>query len=297
MNKIGLSLFPFLFLAFWGCEGDHSEHSALSLIYPDGQESLIIGESYTIRWNAPESSTLRIDLYQNGDFVSNIVEEISDTIAYNWQIAEIIPSGKNYSIQISNLNDPYWQVQSKSAFQLLEPGIESIFFDARDGTTYRTVNIGDQTWLAENFRFDAGEGAFCYWYDTSLCMTLGRLYTLEAALAAQPDGWHLPTDDEWKELERYLGMRSDELHNFGSRGLFIGKLLRIDGGSGFDAVFSGYYNGCFEKFGHVSYESHFWSSSKSDDRKPIIRIIRNTDEVMRLASNCHQGCSVRYIKD
>ena len=297
MTKIvSLLLFSLLF-SIWGCEEDHFDSSTLSLIYPDGPESLIIGKTYHIRWNAPGGSTLRIDLYQNATFVNNIVEEISNIGVYGWLIPDIIPGGTSYRIKISDLNDPTIQAISKNAFQLLEPGEQSTFFDARDGRTYSTVKLGEQTWIAENFTYDPGEGTFCYLNDTSFCMTLGRLYTQEAALASQPDGWHLPSDSEWKELELYLGMEPDELNVFGLRGQSIGELLRIKGGSGFNAIFSGYYNGCFEMFGHKSYESHFWTSSRSKDGTPIIRIIGNGGGISRLETNCHAGSSVRYIKD
>ena len=297
MNKIASFLLVSLLFSFWGCEEDHFDGSTLSLIYPDGPESLILGEQYNIRWNAPESAALRLDLYQNANFVCSIAEEISNGGKYSWFIPDTIPCGTNYRIKISDIHDPSIQVISKKPFRLLEPGKESTFFDPRDGRTYKTVKLGEQTWIAENFKYDPGDGTFCYFNDTTFCETRGRLYTQEAALASQPAGWHLPSDSEWKELERYLGMQPDELEIFGTRGQYIGELLRINGGSGFNAVFSGYYNGCAEKFGHISYETHFWTSSRSKDGFPIVRIIGNTGGIIRLQSSCHMGSSVRYIKD
>ena len=39
----------------------------------------------------------------------------------------------------------------------------------------------------------------------------GLLYTYDAALKALPDGWRLPTDEDWKKLETELYMDGDEL--------------------------------------------------------------------------------------
>lgn len=151
--------------------------------------------------------------------------------------------------------------------------------------------------MAENFKYDPGEGTFCHLNDTSFCEILGRLYTQKAAISSQSEGWHLPTDAEWKAMERFLGMAPDVLDAFGTRGHAIGELMRIEEGSGFNALNRGYSNGCFEMFGHKSYESHFWISSRSGEGSSIIKIIGKEGGIIRLRSSCHMGSSVRYIKD
>jgi uncharacterized protein (TIGR02145 family) len=113
-----------------------------------------------------------------------------------------------------------------------------------------------------------------------------------------PPGWHLPTDDDWKILESYLGMEPSEINNFGRRGRFSGKLLSNGGGSGFDAVHGGYQNSCVNGYGHQIFEGHYWTSSLTDDRKPIIRVFpAGTGEISRVATICHGASSIRYIQD
>jgi uncharacterized protein (TIGR02145 family) len=69
------------------------------------------------------------------------------------------------------------------------------------GREYEAVLIGEQTWMAENLKL-AAEGSVCYEDD---CETYGRLYDLETAKGVCPDGWHLPTRDEWSLLSDHIG--------------------------------------------------------------------------------------------
>jgi uncharacterized protein (TIGR02145 family) len=93
-----------------------------------------------------------------------------------------------------------------------------------DGNVYRSVTIGNQTWMAENLKGTRySDGAvienFCYNDDTVYAKQYGRLYRWAAAMknaassssnpsrvqGASPAGWHLPSDAEWQELVNTLG--------------------------------------------------------------------------------------------
>ncbi len=76
--------------------------------------------------------------------------------------------------------------------------------DLRDDRRYKTVIIGDQTWMAENLNFKTN-GSWCYKGKNKNCEKYGRLYTWDAAKMACPLGWHLPTDSEWKQLIEMAG--------------------------------------------------------------------------------------------
>ena len=96
-----------------------------------------------------------------------------------------------------------------------------------EGNVYRTVTIGKQTWLAENLRvmtFQDGSKVntgFIPDDDESKLKTYGRLYdwhdvTDERNLC--PDGWRIASDDDWKELEKAIGISESELDKEGWRG-------------------------------------------------------------------------------
>ena len=55
------------------------------------------------------------------------------------------------------------------------------FTDARDGETYRTIQIGNQVWMAENLRFKT-DGSYAPNNDESNVAKFGRLYTWTKAL-------------------------------------------------------------------------------------------------------------------
>ena len=88
------------------------------------------------------------------------------------------------------------------------------FTDARDGQSYDVVQIGSQTWMAENLNYAAvaesganasGNGAYCPDGDERNCKRMGRLYTWAAAQTACPEGWRLPTREDFVALAKAAG--------------------------------------------------------------------------------------------
>jgi len=98
-----------------------------------------------------------------------------------------------------------------------------------DGNIHHTVTIGAQVWMVENLkvtRYRDGTtiptetndtvwsmlttGALC-WYDNDSGTykdTYGALYNFYAVIDDRglcPEGWHVPTETEWRELETFLG--------------------------------------------------------------------------------------------
>lgn len=200
-----------------------------------------------------------------------------------------------------------------------------------EGNVYNTIQIGNQLWMADNLRTtkyrdgDAikdttgsttwellDEGAYCsYNHDDNFVSLYGRLYNWFAVndhRGLAPDGWHIPSDDEWKELEEYLGMSQEETDMVGSReNNEVGLKLKSTSGwydegngtneSGFTAVPSGFC-GNYGDFDGDGYDAIFWSSTLSSEGVPWRRGLGFIAiGVARYSNGKNYGFSVRCIKD
>ncbi len=77
------------------------------------------------------------------------------------------------------------------------------FIDARDGREYCYINIDGTDWMRQNL---AWEGAGTAYGGCDVMSDIfGRYYTWEQALTACPEGWTLPSDEDWVALGRKFG--------------------------------------------------------------------------------------------
>ncbi|MCQ2061598.1 MAG: fibrobacter succinogenes major paralogous domain-containing protein [Fibrobacter sp.] len=121
--------------------------------------------------------------------------------------------------------------------KMLDEGKYGVTVDTRDYAIYRTIKIGNQTWMAQNLNYvthdgnaDDGVSSWCY-EDPESCAKYGRLYTWAAAMDKPesscgdghicgmtgtvqgicPDGWHLPSKEELHELFSFVGTGVDSI--------------------------------------------------------------------------------------
>jgi uncharacterized protein (TIGR02145 family) len=145
-----------------------------------------------------------------------------------------------------------------------------------DGNTYTIVQIGEQTWIGENLRVNsAPDGtpieSYVYMNDESYAEQYGRLYKWDVAMnnfveensqGICPSGWHIPSDEDYKVLEMFLGMtRSDADLVNRWRGMGVGTSLKAGGESGYNAQLSGRVSstGRFELLGNMEF---VWTSTE-----------------------------------
>lgn len=188
------------------------------------------------------------------------------------------------------------------------------FIDTRDNTKYKTVDIGNQTWMAENLKYTGGGIAlgdaygpvsndttplllFAYEDDIEYFKTYGCLYTWPAAKKACPDGWRLPTDNDWKELEKTLGMTDTEINkNLAWRGTNQGTQLKENGSSGFNALMSGVRSN-FGGYALNQKGTTFWTSTEVTPTTAYHRTLySNETGIHRGDAFKGDGVSVRCIK-
>jgi uncharacterized protein (TIGR02145 family) len=186
------------------------------------------------------------------------------------------------------------------------------FTDSRDGQTYRWVRLGDQIWMAENLRFAAGTGCWAWNDDEGTVAERGRYYDWDAAMRSAPPGWHLPTDEEWKELERYLGLSREVADGEGARELsdrilagrlkkvgrwhleYEGHPVPVTDDTGFSALPIGWR--AQNQFFHEGYTG-WWSSSEVGDQAWIRGLQFFEDSITRILNSKRFGFSVRCVRD
>lgn len=225
------------------------------------------------------------------------------------------------------------------------PSEENLLMDINKNI-YKTVQIGEQTWMASNLKVtryadgtaitfveDQGEwyhftrdtAAYC-WYDNVRTngYAYGALYTWPAAVGRTPgselipsgiqgvcpDGWHIPSDGEWKQLEKHLGMSQTDANSSKWRGVDQGAQLKEDGSRrwtspnislpaevGFEALPGGFRHGSGE-FMELNNSARFWTSS---GRGYGFAWVRGLDydkaTVYREFTGVYRGHSVRCVKD
>ncbi len=199
-----------------------------------------------------------------------------------------------------------------------------------EGRVYRTVKIGNKWWMAENLavkKFNTGE-AITYvgsqdpdedWaniegagYTFTLDSSKGFLYNYACLVDSRgivPDGWRVPTDEDWKELERTIGMsasvieatawRGNEeailLASKNSLGWSSGVLFGNDE-FGFDARAAGVriFDGQRNLSGKVAF---WWTLSENGDEAWYRYMDSDQTRIFRHYTNKNYAMSVRLVKD
>ncbi|MBO7061437.1 MAG: fibrobacter succinogenes major paralogous domain-containing protein [Fibrobacter sp.] len=150
--------------------------------------------------------------------------------------------------------------------------------DPRDGMVYKTTTIGGMTWMAENLNYFDIEGAassvkndWCYWDKPENCESAGRLYTWKVAQRICPEGWRLPTNEDWAALLTAVGADSvNEILWTGSSKLKSVSGWENDGSGtddfGFTALPAGmkFISRTQDGFTYHGCSSLMWASTEAD---------------------------------
>jgi uncharacterized protein (TIGR02145 family) len=170
------------------------------------------------------------------------------------------------------------------------------FVDERDGKVYMVTMVGNQKWMAQNLNFNT-ENSWCYENKDKNGELYGRLYTWNAANIACPAGWHLPSDEEWQELEKFLGMDFSELTKSNTwRGTDQGHRLISDTTISFNILLSGYRNPP-SNYNLLKSQAFFWTSSEKSGSAWFRQIYEGSAQIFRHTRPTSWAFSVRCISD
>lgn len=208
------------------------------------------------------------------------------------------------------------------------PGIPYIYYESRK---YNTVLIGGQCWFKEFLNVGtliAGNKdmtdngileKYCYDDDTLACNYWGALYQwdeimrytlINGTTGICPLGWHIPTDEEVKELEGFVDSEfpigDPEWDEIGPRGSDVG--LNLKSKTGWNLIYNGLdkygfsvfpvgfrtYGGSFKDW---SVSSGYWTSTGDAGGAFARALLEESIQQKRNAYDKHLGFPVRCLKD
>lgn len=152
--------------------------------------------------------------------------------------------------------------------------------------------VYSKTWMKENLKYDT-EGSYCYKNTATNCDKYGKLYTWDAAKNACPDGWHLPSKEEWEDLFKSIG-------GIESAGTTLKDSLVWNGMDlyGFSALPGGEFISDVSYYRYIGDNGAFWTSD-ADGKSNAYGVLFATD-VNKAVIEAHSKndlFSVRCIKD
>jgi uncharacterized protein (TIGR02145 family) len=217
----------------------------------------------------------------------------------------------------------------------IKPAPELMQVTDADGNTYRAIKIGNQWWMSENLKVThyqdntpiktaasddewAADTAGASCAQPSTFGDVGSLYNYYAISNKKniaPKGWHIPSDEEWKELERNLGMSAEDADKTSWRGTDQGEQMMrardekniywapygdvwATNESGFTAL-----AGACRMFDgskgddNVRHTGFWWSSTKQGNEVWYRYLDYKNKNVFRYHGSKTYGFSVRCVKD
>jgi len=191
------------------------------------------------------------------------------------------------------------------------------FIDARDSTTYETVTVCNQTWMAENLTYNTSDTSQFILNDSmGWSMVIPNFdtvygnkhwYNFASAQYACPNGWHLPSSSEWSILEINLGMSPQDTtdHPFYGRACGLPPIFMSTigwNGRGTNTSKFNLKGPTVENLWTTSFYSYYLAPSNSDVR-PVYKSFSSTallihnDVYKNIASNSKYVCCIRCIKN
>lgn len=256
-----------------------------------------------------------------------------------FNIYQIGSYGKCGNVQPKNVDMS--QFRQVSAWDYLNPNISyGEITDSRDGQVYKTIDVGNYTWFAQNLNleYNDGEGNSCPGSDPDSCAKYGRMYTWAAAMDTAgvystqalecgagkvcwlidpvqgvcPEGWHLPSNAEWRLLVEAAGGESTAAVALKSTKGWVWNSSNTSGTDdlGFSAIPNGpgeygyFWSGTensnisgyrLRLMGDATPSTHLGDGTKSTAMNAV-RCVKEKDPKPRSGSFTYQGQTYNYVR-
>ena len=275
------------------------EWTKISAKEASAEEEIIGGATLFLSSSSTKSSSSAVSsssATSSSSFVSSSSVKSSSSAASSSSVASS-SSAKSSSSAASSSSVESSSSIEKLVWQYLNPAISyGEIIDDRDGQVYKTVEIGSQTWMAENLNYDYNyrtANSYCY---ADSCSKYGRLYTWSATVDSAavfstagkgcgchasrspsggivrgvcPVGWHVPSLSEFQTLISYVGGYRVAGANLKSTSGWKSNSKYVGNGSdsyGFSALPAGVYTDAITyhvyRFYDVGNFAFFWTTSK-----------------------------------
>lgn len=194
----------------------------------------------------------------------------------------------------------------------LEPS-ESFFNDERDDRIYSYITIGNLDWFTSSLAYETGRP---YYNIEAMRDLFGGFYTWSDAQTACPEGWRLPTTEDWLSLATALGSETPEsLETFpGIAGAMMANALfnsnkmwefnatvKVTNSSVFSALPVGYANVSDDRFVFAGLGNYsiFWTANEDSEEKAFYRFLYKTspDVMIGSAYKDYFAAQVRCVRD
>ena len=190
-----------------------------------------------------------------------------------------------------------------------------------EGQVYHTTKIGSMCWMSENLNVGkwvdgsqeqqpADNGIiekYCFGNDFTQCDFWGGLYQWNEMMAysqkagAQgicPDGWHIPSSQEWKSVIRYLGTEDDAGGKLKSTLQWKRPNVGADNSSGFSAYPSGYYDTMTHRWIDLYMQGYFWTSEMISPTTAVaVNLTFRTGGINMYEEFQHSALAIRCVKN
>jgi len=247
--------------------------------------------SVAIAWDSPNLNYPPVNTAPEG--TSTATFTLTADGGYRWNDNVVTLNGVTYEGELN----------PEGTILTFEKTFITSMVDSRDGKSYRVVQIGNQTWMAENLNW-TGAGA---WFNNGSAEPFakaGRLYTWDEALTVAPPGWHLPSTAEWDTLVDFIGGASgggaklkatSGWNNYGG----------VSGNGTDDYGFAGLpggQGGVDNIFIYLNEIGYWWSATAGTPNhlyatSYLYQVNYNNNEVYKSANGTFFKFSVRCVKD